>query len=144
MIVGHSFVRDLKTYTESKAADDGFKPAIDRHMLWQGQYNVNRLRLNKLYSYVNMEWAYLFRSKEMDEVFRKVQRIRPQVLLVISASNDICEITKKGGSVKQLAREMRDRARELRDRHGIGNITFMSVINGARDSKVVRKTSRHS
>ena len=128
-------MKDLKAYLEWAAVDDGFDPAIKANILWQGQYNTRRLKLGDLYRYINLEWAYLFRSKEMEQLFSKIARIRPHILVINSASNDLCELTKRGWSLEKMKREaetlayeMRDRARELRDYDGIGNITFITAI----------------
>ena len=131
-VVGHSFIKDVRAYTDWSVRDDGFGPAIACNLLWQGSYNANKLRVQDHYKYIHFEWAYLFRSKEMDDIFVKVVKVKPQVLIINSASNDICEITKQGGGVpeaERLAYDMRNTARKLRDQVGIGHITFLTVIH---------------
>ena len=143
MVIGHSFIKDIRDYMSWSARQDGFRPAIEHNMLWQGTYNANKMRLNDLYKYITFDWAYVFQSREMEDVFTRVANVKPQALVINTASNDICNIIKFGdfgGDVDNLARAMRSRARRLRDELFIENIPFMSVIRrgkGFGDSQAV-------
>ncbi len=135
-VVGHSFIKNVKRYVESKMVDRGIFHEVQSGARRLNSSTAEVMDLDILFAGIVLEWAYVFDTEEWKKAMRIVMASRPEILVVNIGSNEICNIIRASPgddsadvqNVVDLVDSIGKAARGWRDDHGISVIVFMSVL----------------
>ncbi len=135
-VVGHSFIKNIKRYVDSKMIERGIFDEVQSGVRRLNSSTAEMMELDILFAGMVLEWAYVFETDAWRRAMRIVLASRPEILVVNMGSNEICNIIRASPHddsadlrhVENLVEDIGKAARAWRDDHGISVIVFMSVL----------------
>ena len=123
-VLGHSFVRDVKSYYNNQIVNDP-QPAIRDAVIPVATSYAKCMNLEKMYEGISLEVAYRATGKQLDETVKIVGDQAPDICVIQLGTNDLVVPTV---NPHKAARKVLDIGHKLKSVYGVALVVFMSCI----------------